>query len=227
MSDTFQNTINNIFQSYGPPLNFLNLEISIQTNTIIRTNVLNYQVNGIFYDSSANFPFEPTDPYYSKDFYFKLNFDIPGQKLYKTAGWLMGFRQAIYIVDTPFTTYSEKTTITIIDRYIKSESSYGSTLDNYVFLEVNDFHNNYPTDLIISTNETSYLGNNILARIVLLSGANTIVWNNAGDLIFKKREYFGPIKLEKLQIRILNRFGDVLDLRGNDFSLVLEIKQVY
>jgi len=228
MSDTFQSTINNIFQSSTTVgLNFLNLEISIQTNTIIRTNVLGYDVAGKFYDANSKFPFEPTSPYYSPDFYFKLNFDIPGQKLYKTAGWMMGFRLAIYIVDSSYTDYSEKTTTTTIDRYVKSESSYGSTIDNYLFLEVNDFHNNYPTDLIVSTNETSYLGNNILARIVLLSGANTIVWNNAGDLIFKKREYFGPVKLEKLHIRILNRFGDVLDIRGNDFSLVLEIKLLY
>lgn len=227
MSDQFQTTINNIFQSSGPPLNFINLEISIQTNTIIRTNVLGYDVIGKYYDPSANFPFEPTDPYYSPNFYFKLNFETSGQKQYKTAGWMLGFRQAIYIVDSPYTDYSEKTTITQINRYIKSESSYGSTIDNYVFLEVSDFHNNYPTDLIVSTNETSYLGNNILARIVLLSGANTTVWNNSGDLIFKKREYFGPVKLEKLRIRILNRFGDVLDLRGNDFSFVLEMKLLY
>ena len=142
---------------------------------------------------------------------------------------MMGFRQPIYTVDesSSYISNSAKSTFTTFDRYIKSESSYGSTIDDYLFLDVNDFHNNYPTDLIVSTNETSYLGNTILARIVLLSGANTIVWNNAGDLIFKKREYFGPVKLEKLHIRILNRFGDVLDLRGNDFSIVLEIKQLY
>jgi hypothetical protein len=100
-------------------------------------------------------------------------------------------------------------------------------IDNYIFLEVNDFQNNYPTDLIVSTNDKTYLGNTILTRIVLLSGANTIVWNNAGDLIFKKREYFGPVKLEKLHIRIVDRYGDVIDLRGNDYSIVLEIKQLY
>lgn len=223
MSDQFQNTMNNIFQSNpNPGLKFLNLEISIQTNCIIRTNVSGY-------DPIGQFPFDTTSPYYSPNFSFKLIFDIPNQKLYKTAGWMMGFRQPAYTVDvtTAYTSYSEKTTPTYFNRYIKSESSYGSTIDNYVFLEVTDYHNNYPTDLIVSTNETSYLGNNILARIVLLSGANTIVWNNAGDLIFKKREYFGPIKIEKLRIRILNKFGDVIDLRGNDFSIVLEIKQLY
>lgn len=221
MSDTFQLMMNNIFQSYPVPgLNFLNLEISIQTNTIIRTNVFNYDIDGPY-------PYNPLGTYYSPDFYFKLNFAIPNQKLYKTVGWMMGFRQETYVVKQSYTSYADNPTPVIYNNYIKSESSYGSTIDNYLFLDVNDFHNNYPTDLIVSTNETSYLGNSILARIVLMSGANTIVWNNAGDLIFKKREYFGPIKLEKLHIRILNKFGDVLDLRGNDFSIVLEIKQLY
>ena len=30
--------------------------------------------------------------------------------------------------------------------------------------------------------------------------------DNASDGIFKKREYFGPIKLEKFKIRILNKY---------------------
>jgi hypothetical protein len=236
MSSEFQRTMNNIFQSEGTPgLNFINLEVSIQTNTIIRANSLEYdtsertniQAINVGYELNGPYPYDPSGAYYSPNFYFTLHFEIPNQKLYKTAGWMMGFRQPSYTAKTTIMLDSVQNKLTEFRNYLISESSYGSTIDNYVFLEVTDFHNNYPTDLIVSTNETSYLGNNILARIVLLSGANTIVWNNAGDLIFKKREYFGPVRLEKLHIRILNRFGDVLDLRGNDFSLVLEIKQLY
>ena len=51
--------------------------------------------------------------------------------------------------------------------------------------------------------------------------------DNASDGIFKKREYFGPIKLEKFKIRILNKYGEVINLKQNDFSFVLEIKQLY
>jgi len=237
MSSDFQKVMNNIFQSEGTPgLNFINLEVSIQTNTIIRANILEYDNNSrivtqslvLGYELAGQYPYDPSGEYYSPNFYFDLHFEIPNQKVYKTAGWMMGFRQPSYSSRfLSFISDSEQGRRTEFKNYLKSESSYGSTIDNYLFLEVTDFHNNYPTDLIVSTNETSYLGNNILARIVLLSGANTTVWNNAGDLIFKKREYFGPVRLEKLHIRILNRFGDVLDLRGNDFSLVLEIKQLY
>jgi len=249
MSDIFQTTINNIFQSYPMPgLNFLKLLISVQTNTIIRTNVINDTIinsAGVTFTgdlpTSAPIPFDPSGSHYSPNFYFTITFPIketaPTKETkdnlknkmpnYKSAGWMMGFRESFYMVKNNSISYSDSITPITYHNYLKSESSYGSTIDNYIFLEVNDFHNNYPTDLIVSTNDKSYLGNNILARIVLLSGSNTIVWNNSGDLIFKKREYFGPTKIEKLQIRILNRFGEVIDLRGNDFSVVLELKQLY
>ena len=77
-------------------------------------------------------------------------------------------------------------------------------------------------------NETSsYLGKNIMNRISLTSNPNTVLDNTAADMTSKKREYFGPVKLEKMRIRILNRFGDVLDMNKNDYSFVLEINQLY
>ena len=43
----------------------------------------------------------------------------------------------------------------------------------------------------------------------------------------KTREYFGPVKLEKLRIRLLNKFGHVIDMNQNDFSISFEIKENY
>jgi hypothetical protein len=41
------------------------------------------------------------------------------------------------------------------------------------------------------------------------------------------REYFGPVKLTKLTIRILNQYGEVLDLNGYDYFIILELQQIY
>ena len=223
MSDTFQTILNNIFQSTDSiGLKFLKLEVGLQTNTIIRAN--NPDI-----DTIGNFPYDVSDNFYSPDFYFKLNFAIENKPLYKTAGWMMGFKQETYTVTQSEYKVCLTTTITptVYEGYLCSESSYGSTLDNYIFVEIDDYHNNFPTNTFVSTNTNSYIGKNILARIVLTSGANTIITDNASDCIFKKREYFGPIKLEKFRIRILNRFGDVIQLKENDYSFVLEIKQLY
>ena len=66
-----------------------------------------------------------------------------------------------------------------------------------------------------------------MGRIQIVTGFNTILTNNNSDLVFKKREYFGPVKLEKVHIRLLNKYGEPVDLNGNDFSFVLEIEQLY
>jgi len=223
MSNTFQTILNNIFQSTDSiGLKFLKAEVGLQTNTIIR-------VNNSDIDTIGNFPYDVSDNFYSPDFYFQLNFAIENKPLYKTAGWMMGFREETYTItqDNYYVSLIDSLTPIVYEGYLISESSYGSTMDNYMFLEIDDYHNNFPTNTFVSTNTNSYIGKNILARIVLTSGANTIITDNASDCIFKKREYFGPIKLEKFRIRILNRFGEVIQLKQNDYSFVLELKQLY
>ena len=110
--------------------------------------------------------------------------------------------------------------------YLIGESSYGCLHDNYIYLEIDDYHNNFASDIIVAMdNNSSYLGKNTMARIQLRSNFYTIICENGSDKTFKKREYFGPIKLEKLNIRLLDRFGKPLSLAQNDYSFLLDIKQ--
>ena len=51
--------------------------------------------------------------------------------------------------------------------------------------------------------------------------------NEITHFLNKSREYFGPIKLSKLSIRILNQYGEVLELNGYNYFTILEIKQLY
>ena len=223
MADTFQTMINNLLQNMdGIGLKFLKVEITQQTNTIIRVNNSNIDTIGFF-------PYDPNDNFYSPDFYFKLNFAIKNKPLYKNAGWMLGFRNETYTIikDNTYTNLIDSVPSNIYEGYLISESSYGSTLDNYIFVEIEDYNNNYSTNNVISTNTNTYIGKNVLARIVITSGSYTTITDNAADCIFKKREYFGPIKLEKLRIRLLNRFGDVIQIKNNDYSFVLELKQIY
>ena len=109
---------------------------------------------------------------------------------------------------------------------IVSEGAFGSGIAKYLFLEIDDFNHNSKQSLISSTNN-SILGNNILGRITISSGHNTLIMDNGADLIFKQRDYFGPVTIEKLRIRLLDHFGKVLDLNNNDYSFALEFKQLY
>lgn len=239
-SDTFEQTMNKIFRNLKNGLEYLFIVVDpITTSTIIRA-----KHPSVDYDPYADKYAYSDEEGYPNNFYFTLDFKIgsdPNRPLYKNMGWMMGFRKSEYTVhlansylDNTYGTYinyvyGDTNGPIVFEAYVRSESSYGCMSDNYMFIEIDDFHNNFPTDTIISMNGQggSYLGKNIIARITLTSGANTIIDDIAGDMIFKKREYFGPVKIEKLNIRLLNRFGDVLNINQNDFSLALELKQLY
>ena len=164
--------------------------------------------------------------------------------IYRNLGWNLGFRKEYYFVDKNNVYFSPdnkvvlyKATATLDDgeintnyvtnlAYLIGESSYGCLHDNYIYLEIDDYHNNFASDIIVAMdNNSSYLGKNTMARIQLRSNFYTIICENGSDKTFKKREYFGPIKLEKLNIRLLDRFGKPLSLAQNDYSFLLDIKQ--
>ena len=110
--------------------------------------------------------------------------------------------------------------------FLKSESSYGSTVQNYFFLEVNDSNSNFTSNQYLSGSDSEdYLQNNILDRITLTSGMNTIITLNEQSRL--SREYFSPVRLDTLCIRLIDKYGNTLNLNGNDFSLALEIEQLY
>jgi hypothetical protein len=142
--------------------------------------------------------FDPAGTVYAPTATLNVDFGIEGKSLYTTAGWILGYRQCTYPGPAV------------------SETAFAPA--TYVFLEVDDFQNNFQTDTVISTNGHSYLGKNVLARIVLRAPPSEK---------FQKREYFGPVRLDKLHFRLLTRFGEVVDLGGADFSFMLEFTTIY
>jgi hypothetical protein len=116
----------------------------------------------------------------------------------------------------------------IYECYLDSDFAYGNYQYEYLFLEVNDYHNNFTTNSVISLiGSNNYISDNIIAVIPITGNSNTITYNDSADGINKCREYFGPIKLSKLSIRILNQYGEVLDLNGYDYFTILEVHQLY
>lgn len=219
LANNFQDMINNLFVNSGGGLKYIHFEVNEYT-----TNSSFRAVHG---DDGQG-----VNPYSNgkTDFSFSIDFAVQGQLLIKTAGWNLGFRQPSYTVDyndqySDFVTNNEM--VAVHNAYVASESSFGSSVHQYVFLELVDYKRNSVTDAIVSGLPNSYLGNDILARITVSSGQNTIVLDNASDLVFKKRCYFGPQNLEKFHVRLLDKYGDVIDLNYNNFSFMLEIEQNY
>lgn len=230
---TFSTTVNNIFDFIGNGMNFLICE----TDVITQKTVIRVRDSQIDQSTGGHFPYHNGSDY-SPNFYFKVIFDVQQtslcqpelQPLCRNLGWLLGFRNTSYTVhstDVHRSFYYGGETV-LFNGYLQSETASSltnsQTQNNYFFVEIDDFQNNFPTDSVISTNcsQGNYIGKNIIAKIILRPGA-TFVDDNGSDLIFKKRDYFGPVHLEKFKIRILNRFGEIIDIQQNDFSMTLEM----
>jgi hypothetical protein len=223
-SDTLRDTINNIFTNTRGGLEYIYFDINeVNARCVFRTKTADDDDKGIFVDSD-----NPVD------FSFKIDFTVPeypNRPLYKNAGWMLGFRNSSYTVSaslnaTVINTDTEYEVQTF-RWFLESESSYGSGVHNYIFLDLDDYNKNFNTNSFIINSNESVLGNNTIGRISVTSGMNTTITNSANDFVFKKREYFGPVKLERMRIKLVNKLGEPIELNRNDFSFVLEIKELY
>ena len=52
-------------------------------------------------------------------------------------------------------------------------------------------------------------------------------YESGGLLYGFKRDYFGPVTVSRMRIRILDQYGDIVDLNNNDFSFTLKFDMMY
>ena len=239
-SDSFTNTLNLLFQKQGGGLEYLIAQVnSASSKTIIRA----IDNDDIIADSTGlttHAAYDPSNLYYAPNFYFELDF-FPYRKNYspnnylnefqRTVGWYMGFRKYDYkiiktdtIKEIIFDPFHNSL---YYDCGIISESSYSSTLDNYIFLSIDDYNNNSVCQPITSSTFNSYIGDNILGRISVNSIHNSVLYENGSDKIFKERVYMGPVSFERLKINLINRYGEIIDLNSNNISFTLELTKLY
>lgn len=224
----FVNMMNAYFVNNRNGLEYLYCDIDqITTKTTFRT----YSVS----DGGTNIdPFDPTNlQYYSPDFYYTLDFsnNDKSRPIYEKLGWMLGFKKEFYVVNRSNTYVASglpnlNSELITYYGYIDSESSYGSSVYPYVYLDIDEYQSNTRSDSLyhfFGVNSFKLSNNNILARISVSSSQNTIIIDNGSDRVFKQRNYIGPITIDKLHVRLLNRFGNVINLIKNDFSFILEI----
>ena len=95
---------------------------------------------------------------------------------------------------------------------------------------INDFVGNYSDGLICSLQD-NHMSKCIMARIQINAGGLGVQFfednGSSGPIIEKQRDYFGPVKIKKIQIKLLDKFGDVLDLGDSNYSMALQFEQLY
>ena len=125
-------------------------------------------------------------------------------------GWMMGFREGYY-----------ENALTYV-----SEGIINLLGPRYVYLVVDDF-NNSVLDGFYAVFTSSILNKNILSRISLQGSVFSSITKDNLNLITSPRQYFGPVDIQKLQIKLLDDYGRILDLNNMDYSFCLTFKTIY
>lgn len=147
------------------------------------------------------------------NFAFSLHFAEDNQdNILETCGWILGFRLARYLK---------------IDDTLFSEGLFDGGGDRYVYLSVNDYQYNYNETNIVCFDKMT-INDNIIAKIPLRNGKlSLIIDENDKNPLVKIRRYNGPVNVSKLEIKILDKFGDVINFNHMDWSFTLELELLY
>ncbi len=143
-------------------------------------------------------------------FVMKLAFEDSNRILSKNLGWYLGFRCATYIRSREYVSESIFTPIPL----------------QYVYFVLNDFNISNATT-IMGIFADNYVEKNILAKIPIPVDSFQVMFDNNSDLITKKREYFGMIDVNKFSVKILDPYGEVVDMNKMDYSFTLELEIAY
>ena len=144
---------------------------------------------------------------FNLDFTNTLEPSIP---ITKNLGWKLGFRQLKYRG-----LYS----------YV-SEAPVDLGGQKVLFFCVNDYRTNV-TENVSIVYQNSFMNRNILARIPLRQGKFITCYDDNSDMIRKKRDYFGPVTIDKLHFRLLDEYGIDVRLNYSDYSFGLEFEILY
>ena len=125
-------------------------------------------------------------------------------------GWTFGFRNGIY-----------ENSINYVSEGIVDLSG-----PRYLYLVVDDFNNNVNNSFYSAFN-SSILNKNILARISLQSTTFNIFSENNLSIVTTPRQYFGPVKIQNINVQLLDEYGRVIDLNNMDYSFSLTFQTVY
>lgn len=177
-----------------------------------------------FYESNVDYPlkhikfsihphnlkstFENMDP---SKICFSIRFSTSSNDhLMNTCGWILGYR---------FATYNDVTVLV-------SEGLFDAGGDRYVYLSLNDFQYNNNTSNIVCF-DNNILNEDVIAKIPMVNGKLSLIVNDNNNALSKIRRYNGPVNLAKLQIKLLDHFGNIIDLNNMDFSMTLELQLLY
>ena len=128
-----------------------------------------------------------------------------------TLGYLLGYREISYSGCCSYT----------------SESTFNGVYSSYLYFALNDYTGSQQKSTTFGVLQNSLIDDNVLAVIPLNGSTYSYIFENNSNLIYKRRDYFGPVDIAKLSIKLLSPFGEEVNLLKNDFSFSLTVTSNY
>ena len=174
-----------------------------------------YDVSNVAYDVISNKSVFNTT--HSRTIQIDFAVDIDGNydkyNFKSKLGWLLGYRNLTYTLGSSATT---------------SESFIDLNGSRYLYLALDEYSKSNPNSFITPLPK-SLINKPIIARIAMdktIHGFGTVLPADIinGLLISDTRNYNGKIDINKLNIQLLNEYGNPINLNGLDFSFCLEVE---
>jgi hypothetical protein len=188
-------------------ITFLNDKYFVNSNNELLKNI---EISIDTYTNRTYFKLANCAP---DNFVFSLHFVEKEQtNILETFGWIMGFRLAKYLK---------------INDVIQSEGLFDGGGDRYIFMCLNDYQYNYNENNVACFDNMS-INENILAKIPLLNGKFSLTMNeNNYNPLVKIKRYNAPVNINKIEVKLLDKFGNIINLNNMDWSFSIEFEVLY
>jgi hypothetical protein len=129
----------------------------------------------------------------------------------QTMGYIMGYRNIFY--------QGEK--------HYETESIFQNSYSDYIYFVLEDYTGSQPSSTTYGILGNGVLEGNILGVVPITTSSFTTTFDNNSNFIYKKREYFGPVDISRISVKLLNARGNLLDLQRTDFSFSIKVNSIY
>jgi len=211
MSITLEDAINDFFNTPAYPTDRFTVLIDPATNrTTISNTTNNFSMQilkqNVFQDT------EICNPYNSANVdNYDLNKKVKPSTFISTLGYLLGYRNFVYNGSNTYV----------------SEGTFNNIYSNYLYFALDDHTNSQPVSNTFGILQESIINENVLGLIPLNTPITEWIFDNNSNFIYKKRDYFGPVDISKISIKILNQTGGIVNLLSDEFSFSLEVTSIY
>lgn len=130
---------------------------------------------------------------------------------FQTLGYQIGFREINYDGNKSYT----------------SESIFNNIYSSYLYLVLEDYTGAQQSSNTFGILKNGILDKNILGVIPITSSVSKITFDSNANFIYKKREYFGPVDISKISVKLINQLGDLVNLQDTDYNFSIQVTSIY